>query len=45
MKAIVQDKYGSVDVLELRDVERPQPGTTSCSSVFMRGVSTRASGI
>jgi NADPH:quinone reductase-like Zn-dependent oxidoreductase len=26
MKAIVQDKYGSVDVLELRDVERPQPG-------------------
>jgi NADPH:quinone reductase-like Zn-dependent oxidoreductase len=26
MKAIVQDKYGSVDVLELRDVERPRPG-------------------
>jgi NADPH:quinone reductase-like Zn-dependent oxidoreductase len=26
MKAIVQDKYGSADVLELRDVERPQPG-------------------
>jgi NADPH:quinone reductase-like Zn-dependent oxidoreductase len=25
MKAIVQDKYGSVDVLELRDVEKPQP--------------------
>src|SRR5215213_11135443 len=26
MKAIVQDKYGSADVLELRDVEEPQPG-------------------
>jgi NADPH:quinone reductase-like Zn-dependent oxidoreductase len=26
MKAIVQDKYGSVDVLRLRDVEKPQPG-------------------
>ncbi|HEX6711706.1 MAG TPA: NAD(P)-dependent alcohol dehydrogenase [Rubrobacter sp.] len=26
MKAIVQDKYGPVDVLELRDVEKPQPG-------------------
>jgi NADPH:quinone reductase-like Zn-dependent oxidoreductase len=24
MKAIVQDKYGSADVLELRDVEKPQ---------------------
>jgi NADPH:quinone reductase-like Zn-dependent oxidoreductase len=26
MKAIVQDKYGSVDVLKLREVEKPQPG-------------------
>lgn len=26
MKAIVQDEYGSADVLELRDVEKPQPG-------------------
>lgn len=26
MKAIIQDKYGSADVLELRDVEKPQPG-------------------
>ena len=25
MKAIVQDTYGSADVLELRDVEKPQP--------------------
>ena len=26
MKAIVQDRYGSADVLELSDVENPQPG-------------------
>ncbi|TWP47790.1 NAD(P)-dependent alcohol dehydrogenase [Lentzea tibetensis] len=26
MKAIVQDRYGSVDVLELREIERPVPG-------------------
>src|SRR5919106_4940090 len=26
MKAIVQDRYGPADVLELRDVEKPQPG-------------------
>ena len=26
MKAIVQDVYGSVEVLELRDVEAPVPG-------------------
>ena len=26
MKAIVQDRYGSADLLELRDVEKPQPG-------------------
>src|SRR5918994_5167439 len=26
MKAIVQDKYGSADVLELGEVEKPQPG-------------------
>ena len=26
MKAIVQDKYGTADVLELRDIEKPQPG-------------------
>ncbi len=26
MKAIVQEAYGSADVLELRDVERPSPG-------------------
>jgi NADPH:quinone reductase-like Zn-dependent oxidoreductase len=26
MKAIVQDRYGSADVLELREVEQPVPG-------------------
>jgi NADPH:quinone reductase-like Zn-dependent oxidoreductase len=26
MNAIVQDRYGSADVLELRDVQKPQPG-------------------
>jgi NADPH:quinone reductase-like Zn-dependent oxidoreductase len=26
MKAITQDTYGSVDVLELRDVDAPVPG-------------------
>ena len=26
MRALVQDTYGSADVLELRDVDRPVPG-------------------
>ncbi|MBC2902310.1 NAD(P)-dependent alcohol dehydrogenase [Streptomyces cupreus] len=26
MKAVVQDRYGSADVLEFRDIERPVPG-------------------
>jgi hypothetical protein len=28
MKAIVQDRYGSADVLELNDVEKRSPETT-----------------
>src|SRR5690349_2134885 len=27
MTAIVQDRYGSADVLQLREIERPRPGT------------------
>ena len=27
MKAVVQERYGSVDALEFRDVERPEPGS------------------
>jgi hypothetical protein len=45
MKAIVQDRYGSADLLELRDVEKPQPGTTNYSSACMLRASTQASGI
>ena len=26
MKAIVQDVYGSADVLQFRDIDRPSPG-------------------
>jgi NADPH:quinone reductase-like Zn-dependent oxidoreductase len=26
MKAVVQDRYGSADVLELRDIDKPEPG-------------------
>ena len=29
MKAIVRDRYGSPDVLELREVERPELRTTA----------------
>ena len=30
MKAIVQDEYGTADVLELRDVEDRSPVTSRC---------------
>ena len=32
MKAITQDRYGSADVLELRDIEQPDQATTRYSS-------------
>jgi NADPH:quinone reductase-like Zn-dependent oxidoreductase len=36
MKAIAQEKYGSADVLELRDVEKPQPeDDVRCSSTHV----------
>ena len=30
MKAIVRDTYGSADVLELRDIDKPVVGMTTC---------------
>ena len=39
MKAIVQDGYGSADVLELRDIDRPAIGA---EEVLVRG---RAAGL
>ncbi len=30
MKAIVQDRYGSADVLELRDIEYRWPAAATC---------------
>ena len=31
MKAVQFDDYGGIDVLEVRDVARPEPGLTRCS--------------
>jgi hypothetical protein len=46
MKAIAQEKHGSADVLELRDVEKPQPeDDVRCSSACMLRASTQESGI
>ena len=44
MKAIVQDTYGSVDVLELVDVARPVAGDDACSSAWARPAFTSATG-
>ena len=30
MQAIVQDRYGSADVLDARQIERPIPGDGEC---------------
>ena len=44
MKAIVQDRYGSHEVLEERTIERPRSATTRSSSASMRRPSTLATG-
>ena len=44
MKAIVQDRYGSADVLELRDIEDPVVGRTTCSSGSTRPAAARTCG-
>ena len=45
MKAIVQDAYGSADVLRLRDIDQPDDrATTRCSSGCARPASTPACG-
>jgi hypothetical protein len=44
MKAIVQDRYGSADVLALRELRLPWSGTTTCSSGYTRPIAARTSG-
>ena len=35
MKAMVRDRYGSPDVLELTDIDKPELQTTRCFCAFM----------
>jgi hypothetical protein len=44
MKAIVQDKYGSAEVLELRDIDKPEIGDGEVLARFGRQRSTRVTG-
>jgi NADPH:quinone reductase-like Zn-dependent oxidoreductase len=44
MKAIVQDRYGSADALELATVDQPAPEDDELLSGCMRPGSTPASG-
>jgi hypothetical protein len=44
MNAVVQDSYGSADVLELRDIDRPVVGMTRCSYRCARPAWIPASG-
>jgi hypothetical protein len=44
MKAIVQDTYGTEDVLEYRDIDKPAPGTARCWCGCARPAWTGASG-
>ena len=46
MKAIIQDSYGSAEMLELRDVEKPRPGDDELlGPAFMLRASTQECGI
>ena len=45
MKAIVQDRYGTADVLELRDIDKPVPGEDDVLVEVHAAVSIRVSGI
>ena len=46
MKAIVQDTYGTADVLELREIETTRRSkTTRCSCAFMQPAWTRVCGM
>jgi hypothetical protein len=44
MKAIVQDRYGSSDVLKLAEIDEPSPGSNECSYACAQPPSTRATG-
>jgi NADPH:quinone reductase-like Zn-dependent oxidoreductase len=44
VKAIVQDVYGSADVLELREITRPEPRDGELLIVCGRRASTRVCG-
>jgi NADPH:quinone reductase-like Zn-dependent oxidoreductase len=44
MKAIIQDTYGSPDVLELKDIERPEVGDDEVLYEFTRLPSIQMSG-
>ena len=44
MKAIVQDKYGSPDVLRLEDIDKPVAKTMRCWFAFRQRPSISATG-
>jgi len=45
MKAILQERYGGLDVLELREIDRPVPGDDEVLCGCTRPASTGASGM
>jgi len=45
MKAIIQDRYGSPDVLALGSVDKPIPAESEALGGFTRPRSTRATGM